>query len=129
MPKIGLQEQQQIGGTVAARISPNLKNVKFLELFGHYNDDDYAIEKQSCSWLQICTGNMLYKFQVDNTNTLLSWQDRKFSLRKECLSKDDWHNDTDEVIDLKKGTSEWELPSNIVLTAKIDVINGLLRHC
>ena len=50
-----------VSRVVAARKLLSRKYAHFF-LFGHYLDFDYVIEKMSCSWLWICTGNMLYTF-------------------------------------------------------------------
>ena len=101
------------------------KKCTFFLLFGCHFGVDYVIQKLSGTWLQICTDNMLYKFQVDSSNTLGVGHDRRFSQRKKCLDKHGGHDQADYVIKPKRGRSLWDLDSTIVLKFGVDAINGL----
>ena len=91
------------------------KKITFFPLFGRHFDVDYVIKKLTCSWLQIWTGSMLYKFQVDSANTLQVRHNKLLCKRKKRTNKHGRHDQADYVIKPKRGRSLWDLDSTIVL--------------
>ena len=68
---------------------------------------------------------MLYKFQVDSSNTLGVGHDKRFSQGKKCMDKHGRHDQADYVIKLKRGRSLWDLANTNVLKFGAAAINGL----